>query len=170
MMKATRELQGRMLIGLSDGRKLGEIKDFYLDGNAHTISAVFLGTEGLVNRRYFVVPQSRVQLMGIDAWLISGDNPTIELGELAGSQDMLAVGDLQGRDIATDGGTKIGRVGDVFVDEKARVLGIALDKVYVQGPLAERQRIVRDAITNLGSKDAPLIVDLSRAESMMFDV
>jgi hypothetical protein len=36
--------------------------------------------------------------------------------------------------------------------------------------LAERQRIVRDAITNLGSKDAPLIVDLSRAESMMFDV
>ena len=72
-------------------------------------------------------------------------------------------GDLRGREIQTEGGTKIGSVGDVIVDEKSKVVGFTLDRLQVQGPLAESRVIARAAITSLGDKNTPMVASLEQA-------
>mgnify|MGYP000858063015 FL=1 len=78
---------------------------------------------------------------------------------------MLFRSNLRGREIATDGGTRIGVIEDVLMDDDATVLGFSMSKVYAQGPLAERKAVIREAILNLGSKDTPMVVDLTLAEA-----
>ena len=56
---------------------------------------------------------------------------------------------------------------DVILDDQGRVLGFALGKVYMQGPLSERKAISREAITNLGSRKKPMTTVLEQAESLM---
>jgi hypothetical protein len=57
-------------------------------------------------------------------------------------------------------------IDDVILDAETRVLGFLLGRVHVQGPLAERKTIAREAVSKLGSKDAPMQVVLAQAESL----
>jgi sporulation protein YlmC with PRC-barrel domain len=75
------------------------------------------------------------------------------------------VDNIRGREIQTDGGTRLGVVEDVILDLDLQVLGLQLGKVYVQGPLAQKKAIVRDAVLDPGGKDQAMIVDLVTAES-----
>ena len=72
MIKVTYDLHGLMLIGLDDGRTLVNITDFYLVGVVRTITAVLFQTEVLLNRRYLVVPQPPVPVLGGHASLVPG--------------------------------------------------------------------------------------------------
>ena len=74
--------------------------------------------------------------------------------------------DLRGRELQTEGGTKIGVIDHVILDEEARVWGFGLGKVYSQGPLAERRAVSRDAVLNLGSAKEPMTINLGQAESL----
>ena len=154
------------LISISDGKKLGEIKDLYLDRGMRQVAGVFLGTEGLFKRQALVIARSAVQVYGIDAWLLSGSDKVMDLGELPESETFTLASELRGRKIQTEGGTEIGVVEDVLLDNEARVLGFSLGKVSVQGPLAERKAIALEAITNMGSKNEPMTTILAQAESL----
>lgn len=46
------------------------------------------------------------------------------------------------------------------------MLGFALGKVHMRGPLAERKTIARDAITTLGSKEKPMTTVVEQAKSL----
>ena len=160
-----KDLSNKPLIGITDGKKLGEIKDLYLDQDMHQVAAVFLGKEGLVNRKTLVVPRSAVQVYGIDAWLTSGSAVVVEQDDLPDSGTFTLLGDLRGREIQSEGGTKVAEIEDVILDDQGRVLGFALGRVYMQGPLSERKAIAREAITNLGTKKKPMTTVLEEAES-----
>jgi sporulation protein YlmC with PRC-barrel domain len=151
---------------MSDGKKLGEIKDLYLDQDMRQVAAVFLGKEGLISRKTLLIARSAVQVYGIDAWLVSGSDTVVGPEALPDSGTFSLVGDLRGRELQTEGGTKIGVIDHVLLDAEARVLGFGLGKVYSQGPLAERKAIARDAIMNLGSAKEPMIINLAQAESL----
>ncbi|HVF25351.1 MAG TPA: hypothetical protein VNA23_05640, partial [Anaerolineales bacterium] len=69
-------------------------------------------------------------------------------------------------EIQTEGGTKIGVIDSVILDNEAHVLGFGLGKVYSQGPLAERKTIGREAILNLGNAKDPMTINLAQAESL----
>jgi sporulation protein YlmC with PRC-barrel domain len=153
------------LISITDGKKLGEIKDVYLDQDMRQVAAVFLGKEGLVNRKTLVMARSAVQVFGIDAWLASGSDKVMEEEDLPESGTFTLLGELRGREIQSEGGTKVGVIEDVILDDQGGVLGFALGRVYMQGPLAERKAIAREAITNLGSKNKPMTTVLEEAES-----
>jgi uncharacterized protein YrrD len=60
-MPNAKDHQNKLLISLTDGKKLGEIKDLYLDGEVNKVVAAFLGTEGLLigNHTASSDPQSR---------------------------------------------------------------------------------------------------------------
>ena len=165
-MTATKEFQGKLLISVTDGKKLGEVKDIYLDKDATKITAVYLGKEGIINRRALLLDINKVQLLGVDAWLINGSDTVQNKDDLEGSADFLLADDLRGRDIQTDGGTKIGTVGDVIVDSSLKVIGFALSKISAEGPIAERRSIARAAIAALGSSEHPMITVLEQAERM----
>jgi uncharacterized protein YrrD len=159
------DYMNKPLISVTDGRRVGEIKDLYLDVHGRQVAAVLVGREGLINRKVTVVRRSDIQLYGRDAWLLrTSDDVAETLDEPPG--DWLAVGDLRGREVATDGGTKLGAVGDVELDDRGNLAGLTLARVAVQGPLAESRRVPIEAVTRLAvERDEPVIVDLARAEA-----
>ena len=166
-MITSKDHSNKPLISITDGKKLGEIKDLYLDQDMRKVAAVFLGKEGLISRKTLVIARSAVQVYGIDAWLVSGSDTVVGPEAVPESGTFTLVGDLRGRELQTEGGTKIGVIDHVILDNEARVLGFGLGKVYSQGPLAERKAIARDAILTLGAAKEPMIINLPQAESLV---
>ena len=165
-MFTSKEQSSKPLISITDGKKLGEIKDLYLDPELRQVSAVFLGKEGLIHRKTLVIARSAVQVYGIDVWLVSGSDTVVGPEAIPESGTFVLVGDLRGRELQTEGGTKIGVIDHVILDNEARVLGFGLGKVFSQGPLAERKAIARDAIMSLGATKEPMTINLAQAESL----
>ena len=165
-MAATKDYNEKLLISLTDGKKLGEVKDIYCDADVTKVVAAFLGKTGIINRKALLVDLSHVKLFGVDAWLTDGSDVVQHPDDVSGA-DKYVLGDgLRGREIQTDGGTKIGTVGDILVDANNNVVGFALGKIQVQGPIAEAKAIARAAVSNLGSNDSPMIVVLEQAETL----
>lgn len=165
-MITAKEQSNKPLISITDGKKLGEIKGLYLDGDMRQVAGVFLGTEGLIKRKTLALARSSVLVYGVDVWLVSGSDQVVALDAIPDSATFTLISDLKGREIQTEGGTKLAIVEDVLLDSEARVLGFALGKVYSEGPLAEKKAIVREAVIDLGGKDKPMTVILSHAESL----
>ncbi len=165
-MITSKDHSGKPLISITDGKKLGEVKDLYLDQDMRHVTAVFLGKEGLLSRKALVIARSAVQVYGMDAWLVSGSDKVIQPEDIPESGTFLLVSELRGRELQTEGGTKVAVIDHVILDSEARVLGFGLGKVYAQGPLAERKAIVRDAIMNLGSLKEPMTINLAQAEAL----
>ncbi len=163
-MPTGKDSQGKWLISLSDGKKIGEVKDLYLDEAVTKITAVFLGSEGVIHRKSFALARRYVQVMG-DVWLISEADKITAPEDIFRSEGFLLLSQLRGREIQTEGGTKLGTVNDVILDAEGVVQGFSLGKVLVQGPLAERKTIARSTFTNVGSKDKPMIAELAKAET-----
>lgn len=164
-MITAKSFNGKPIISITDGKNLGSVKDIYLDQDIRHMVGVYLGTEGLVRRKDKVVLSSAVQVLGVDVWLVSGSEIIVDKGSVPEGDSFVQAGNLRGREIATDGGTRIGVIEDVLMDDDATVLGFSMSKVYAQGPLAERKAVIREAILNLGSKDTPMVVDLTLAEA-----
>src|SRR5215211_5374035 len=165
-MITSKEHSNKPIISITDGKKLGEIKDLYLDQDMRQVAAVFLGKEGLISRKKLMIARSAVQVYGIDAWLVSGSDTVLRPEDLSESGTLTLIGELRGRELQTEGGTKIGVIDYVILDGEARVLGFGLGKVYAQGPLAERKAIARDAIISLGTAKEPMTINLAQAESL----
>src|SRR5215213_2135015 len=165
-MIVSKELSNKPLISITDGKKLGEIKDLYLDQDMRQVAAVFLGKEGLINRKALLIPRSAVQVYGINAWLVGGSDTVTGPEGIPGSGTFTLIGDLRGREIQTEGGTKIAVIDHVVLDNEARVLGFGLGKVYSQGPLAERRVLAREALLDLGDVKQPMTINLAQAESL----
>jgi uncharacterized protein YrrD len=165
-MIASKEHSNKPLVSITDGKNLGEIKGLYLDSEMRQVVGVYLGTEGLIKRKDLAIPRSAVQVYGIDAWLVTGSDAVVAQEDLPDSAHYTLAGDLRGREIQTEGGTKLGVVEDVLLDSEARVLGFSLGKVYAEGPLDERKAVAREAITDFGGGEEPMTADLAQAESM----
>lgn len=164
-MSTTKQLHNTLLVSLTDGKLLGEIKDIYLNADVTQLAAVLVRTEGLLNRKAYVIERSKIQTYGADAWLISGSETVFELPGIAGYESFVLASEVIGREVLTEGGTKIGSVGDVLLDAEAKVVGFSLDKLAMVGPLSERKAIARAAITQIGSRDEPMTTILARAEA-----
>lgn len=164
-MPTGKQAQNKPLIRLTDGKKIGEVKDLYLDEKLTKIAAVFLGTEGLINRKSLAVAREAIQLMGIDVWLVKTDDAAAAPENIPDSATFVLLSDLRGREIVSEGGTHIGSVEDVIFDNDGDVLGFALGKIQVKGTLADRKAIARAAVSTVGGKTAAMTVNMTQAES-----
>ena len=165
-MMTSKEQSNKPIISITDGKKLGEVRDLYLDQEMRQVAAVFLGKEGLIHRKSLIIPRSAVQVYGVDAWLVTGSDVVTKAEDIPDSGTYTLVGDLRGRELQTEGGTKIGVIDHVILDSEARVWGFGLGKVYSQGPLAQRKAISRESILNLGNPNEPMTINLAQAESL----
>ncbi|MCE5209164.1 MAG: PRC-barrel domain-containing protein [Chloroflexi bacterium] len=165
-MITSKGFTNKLIISIADGKKLGEIKDLYLDLDMHQVVGVYIGSEGIIRRKEKAILRSSVQVCGIDAWLVSNSDVVTTLEAIPDSATLTLVDNLRGREVQTEGGTRLGTVEDVLLDGELRVLGFELGKVYAQGPLAEKKAIVREGIKDIGGKDRPMIADLELAESL----
>ncbi len=164
-MSTSKEQLDKPLISITDGVKVGEIKDLFVDTDISKVIAVYLGQEGnLFNKTDQGLERSYIQVYGIDSWLIAGSDKVRELSEIAGSEEFVQISEIRGREIRSEGNTPLGIIDDVLLDKEANVIGFSLSKVFVKGPLSERNAIAREAITNFGSKDIPMKTLLTKAE------
>ena len=77
---------GKPIISVSDGRRLGTLKDLYLDLEFTKVVGLSLGSEGLFSRKELCIERSNVLVFGVDAILVRQDDvivdgaPTCESG------------------------------------------------------------------------------------------
>lgn len=164
-MPTGKQVQGKPLISLTEGKKVGEVKDLYLDETINHITGVFLGSEGILNRKSMATPRDAIQLMGIDAWLVKESNVVVAPETIPNAATFLLLSNLRGREIVTEGGTKIGAVDDVIFNMDGTILGFALNKIEVKGPLADRKTIARSAVSTVGGEKSAMTANMAQAEA-----
>jgi sporulation protein YlmC with PRC-barrel domain len=169
-MPTVREHVNKPVISTSDGKKLGKIKDLYLDPKLTRVTAVCLGGSGVLKRKNLMIKRDKVRTCGIDAWLVETADVVVDSGHIVGSRDFVPARQLRGRQIASEGGTEIAKVEDVILDNECNVKGFTLANYPASGPLAQRKAIALGALTSLGSKKNPMATTLARAESMEIGV
>lgn len=165
-MNTSKGHSNKPLISITDGKKLGEVKGLYLDPDMRLVTGVYVGSEGIINRKELAIPRSAVQVFGIDVWLVSGSDAVVPLTDIPDSASFTLASSLRGLEVQTEGGTMLGVVEDVILDAQAQVLGFSLGKVYAKGPLSEKKAIVREAIIDLGGEEKPMTAILAQAESL----
>lgn len=169
-MPTVREHVNKQVISTSDGKKLGKIKDLYLDPKLTKVVAVYLGGTGIVARKKLMIKRDKVKMCGADAWLVASSDVVVEAGHIVGSRDFVPARRLRGRQIVSEGGTEIAKVEDVILDNECSVKGFSLANYPSSGPLAQRKAIALGAFTSLGSKNSPMVTTLAQAESMEIGV
>ena len=163
-MRFSKDLIGKTIVSIDEGRRVGTVRDIYVDQELEWLAGVHLGTEGLLSRKSHLIPRESIAVFGIDVVLSKSADVVLEKKEVPDVEQWLRLDKLQGRDVDTPGGTKIGTLGDVLLDEEARIIGFQLSRVFLEGPIAENPIIMRGAILDVGSEDGAMTVDLARVE------
>jgi sporulation protein YlmC with PRC-barrel domain len=169
-MRLGKGLIGNPVFGITDGRKLGQVKDLYLDDDLTSVVGLFLGREGLLRPTPLFIERADISLFGIDAVLAKSTATVYDGDEAPEPPGWLRLDDLRGREVQTPGGTKIGRVGDVVLDEAARIVGFSLTNLSVKGPVAEAAAVARKAVVEVASADNIMTIDLAEAEQAPLEI
>jgi sporulation protein YlmC with PRC-barrel domain len=163
-------LIGNPVFDITDGRKLGQVKDLYLDDDLTSVVGLFLGREGLLRPTPLFVERADVALFGIDAVLAKGTATVYEGDQAPEPPGWLRLEELRGREVQTPGGTRIGRIGDVALDEEARITGFTLTNLSVKGPVAEAAAVARKAVVEVASAQNTMTIDLAQAEQAPLEI
>ena len=163
-MRLGKSLIGNPVFSITDGRKLGQVKDLYLDDELTSVVGIFLGREGLLRPTPLFIERGDVALFGMEVVLTEGSATVYEGAEAPEPPGWLRLAELQGRSVETPGGTKIGKIGDVTLDEEARVTGFSLTNLSVKGPVAEAQAVARKALVDVETAEGVMLIDLREAE------
>lgn len=163
-MRVAQELMNKPIFSVNEGREIGKVQDFYVDQDLTRLVAIHLGSEGLLSRKETLIKMPDVVTLGQDAILVKDANCVMEADELEDSEDVVRRDEFNGRPVDTPGGTKIGRIGDIVLDDRAKIAGFALSQIYVSGPIASNRAISREAVIDMGDEDGVMTADLPKAE------
>jgi sporulation protein YlmC with PRC-barrel domain len=162
-MRLGKDLIGKPIYTISDGRHIGKVKDIYLDRNLYWMTGLHLGREGIIRRKDNLISREQVVVFGVDAILVR-DSEAVTDSKAVDIADWLRLADLEGRGIDTPGGTKLAVLGDVILDTEGRITGFSLAKVTVEGPIAQNRAIGREVVIDNGHEDGVMTIDLVKAE------
>jgi len=165
-MRKGKELIGKPIYGVTDGRQIGSVRDLFVDLELELLQGIFLGREGLISRKVQFVASENIAVFGIDAVLATGSDVVSDNSQVPKVDMWLRRDTLTGREVETAGGTKVGTVGDLLFDEGAAVAGVTLARVHVAGPIAESKQVLRSAITDTGGREGVMVIDLAIAEGV----
>jgi len=163
-MRKGKELIGKPIYGIEDGRQIGTVKDLFVDLDLKLLKGIFLGREGLINRKVLFIAREDIAVFGIDAVLTTGSDVATDNSQVPKVDMWLRREQLIGREVETAGGTKVGTIGDLLFDEQAAVAGVTLARAHVAGPIAENKQVLSVAIEQTGGREGVMVVDLAMAE------
>lgn len=164
-MRLGKDLIGKPIVTIDEGRHIGKVKDLYLDRGLTEMTGIYLGREGLLRRKDNLIPRDSVVVYGVDAILVETASTMTDSHEVDVEQ-WIKLEDLAGRSIDTPGGTKLATVGDVLLDVTGQITGFSLAKVSVDGPIADNRAISRQAVLDNGNEDGVMTIDLNLAEQL----
>ena len=163
-MRVAQELIHKSVISINEGKEIGMVQDFYLDQDLTHLVGIYLGSEGLLSRKESLINWPDVVTLGRDAILVNDANCVMDTAEVEGLENYIRRDEIGGRQVDTPGGTKIGRIGDVVLDDEAKIAGFSLSQTYVSGPIAANRAISRSAVVDTGNEDGLMTANLSEAE------
>ncbi|MFQ5420636.1 MAG: PRC-barrel domain-containing protein, partial [Anaerolineae bacterium] len=137
-MRLGKDLTGKPIISINDGRHLGNVKDLYVNNDLYWLTGIHVGQEGLLKRKALVIHRDHVVVFGIDAILVKNADVITNAKELVESIDWQRLDKLRGRQVDTPGGTTVGKIGDIVLGEEGHLSGFSLSKIFVEGPIAEK--------------------------------
>ena len=169
-MRSAKELIGKPIFSITNGRRLGSVKDLYIDSNFKKVTGIYTGSEGIFNRKALLIPGEQVTVYGVDAVLVADTNVTKDDREYLPSQSWLRRESVQGRMMYTSGGTKVASVGDLLLNNNSDIVALSLARVFVEGPISENRIVPRAAVIDPGGFDGTMIIDLSQVEQSNMDL
>ena len=166
-MRLGKDLEGKPIISVADGRILGRVKDVYVDRDLQRLAGLYVGSEGVIRRKSLIVPSDQIVLLGVDVVLVKDADVITTNKALPETEKWRRQDDLVNTEVRTPGGTKLGTVGDIILDEQGDVSALALARVFVSGPLAQKGMIPRDVLVEILQADDTIQVDLPKLESLL---
>ncbi len=163
-MRLGKDLLNKPIFSITDGRNLGSVKDIYINNALSQITGIFTGQEGVIRRKSYLIPRSSVIVFGIDAILVKNPDVIVEETE-QNAAEWVRLSKLRGREVDTPNGTRVANVGDIVIGEEGDIVGFALAKVHVDGPVADKGAIARTALIDTGNEDNIMTIDLTKAET-----
>jgi uncharacterized protein YrrD len=163
-MRLGKDLTDKPIYSVSEGRYLGRVKDFFMDSELQKITALHLGSEGIFTRKSLLILREQVTLLGQDVILTVDSEAVLDEKLVPDLNAWLRRDTLVNRQVDTTGGTKVGAVGDVLMDDEGIVVGFKLARVNVEGPIARKQAIAREVVTDTGGLDGAITIDMAKAE------
>lgn len=164
-MRLGKDLVNKQIISVTDGRSLGTAKDIYISNDLTDITGIYLGSEGIIKRKHFLITRADVVVFGIDAILVRTSEVVAEENDMPESVAWVRLSKLSKREVDTPGGTKVASIGDIILGEQGNITGFALSRVYVEGPIEKNGTIPRTAVIDTGDEDGVMTIDLTRAEN-----
>lgn len=163
-MRAAKDIIGKAVISIDRGRNLGTVRDLFVDDELRWLAGVYLGREGMLSRKALVIRREDIVVFGED-FVLSRDSDVVrEAKALPETERWVRLEEVEGRQVDTPGGTRVGSIGDVLLDDEARIIGVRLSRVQLEGPIAETQMILQEAIIDSGSADGAMTIELAKAE------
>jgi uncharacterized protein YrrD len=163
-MRLGKDLVDKPIYSVTDGRLVGKVKDLYLDSNLERIVGLYLGSEGIFNRKNMLINRDRINLFGVDAILVADSDVVLEEVQVAELETWVRRQDLAGRDVDTPGRTRVGIIGDIIVNDEGAVLGFKLTRTFVEGPISRKHAVAREVVVDIGTEDGVMTIDLAQAE------
>jgi sporulation protein YlmC with PRC-barrel domain len=147
-MKASR-LKGMPVLSLTEGARVGNVKDLLLDTAAQRVTMLLLSTPAGES----FVPFEKLRSIGSDAVTIESAAATEGTTGQTAVTGMRAVGELLGLAVTSAEGTHLGDVKDLEFDvQDGRLLEIALHKGGVLGIGGTSLTVPASAIRSIGPK------------------
>ncbi len=168
-MRLCKDLINKAIVTIDDGSIVGYVKDLYLTAQLDALAGIHIKKEGVLRRRALLIPAASVIVFGIDVVLINSADAVTTNKILKPAADWVLLKKLQGREVDTPGGTRVGTIGDVLLDSEGNISGYALSRVLVEGPIGDSRMINRSAVVDAGSTDGVMTINLERAENSKID-
>jgi len=137
-------LEGRQIISIAEGTKLGTVRDALIDPATQMVSAFVLGGD----RGEIVLPFAKIAKIGPDAIMIEQASDT-----QPGTPDGLRrLSDLQKLTVLSSEGTGLGNVGDLeFDQDSGQILALDVRAGGVFGLGAQKQIVTIGLVRSFGS-------------------
>lgn len=146
-----KKLKGLAVVSIDGGEKFGQIEDIIIDATERRISAVKIGSGGVLKRDHNWVPFSAVRSIGVDALMVQNSaslQPSMA-DIVGGSVDYGRLGSIK---VVTEGGDFVGHLLTIHADTTSgRVTEFEVGTGGVTGMFQSNTLVSADSVITIGN-------------------
>ncbi|GAC1561966.1 MAG: hypothetical protein NVS2B7_36140 [Herpetosiphon sp.] len=163
-MQSINELFGKEVVNQSSGQKIAKVQDVVLDSSARHIVALVMNDGGLIHSPS-VIRWSAIATLG-DVIVVNPPSPVGTVKDDTEVADLLKLETrITGTSIINPGGSEIGSVSDILVNDQGEVIGYEVKQGLFDGrhflSITDVQVSGKDAIITT-SVNLPLLKDIKQ--------